>query len=999
MVIQAQNWLNQNYPKEIGNQIKNLYIREKELEGHLDLRGFTNLEKLDCSYNQITSLDLTGLKQLRTVYCNNNLLNSLDYSSLNPKSLTGLIIDNNNLPEQDLAVFSQFINLEDLRIGSNDKEKIAQGIYNRFSGSLKSLKNLANLRDLDISNTDINGNVDFLPDSIRRVSYSSKERPESKLREISGQLDSFLSSRNFKENWKDIHPEFVDKFKQNQWEKLGFNYQQVKDWIKVGLQPDDHHFVAHLRAKGYNPQQNLNLEELKKKSRNVQEWLEQNYPLEERRWLRWLVIDRRSGLEGGLVVENFPNLEILDCYCNPLTSLTLSNLPKLTRVSCPDSTINQLTINNCPGVSNLNVTNNSLVSLDFLDNLDSNKLAFLYITNNSFPRQDIDIFSKFVNLERFYLANNSFYGSLQSLRSLTRLKKLGTSGTEISGGYEYLPNNCEFTLDLKEKTTDLKPVGLWGSLSKNEENVVTYYDLQYWKENQPPYKLLKETLEKIDPSQNIWDFLGRRGIFFNVRTGTFEGDLQFLASSLKTETILKDQEKKIDYLESRVQELTEASKKQKDKIIASLLQVFPEKELLQELIKIHLEFTKAKKQKRPVIKLRKQKEEVYSELEKKLENSEETMEKIEAILTDCEELVAQELELEAKLDNKTSLIESQKQILSETPNNKEKEQKVHQLELELVKVKAELDAKKEENNRLWEQLNKPTINIVNVNQLATGDNSSFSNQVITNYQTKYIQNYQQLAEETGKEIEFLDIKEITPQEKQVINKTIIFLGTKELFINYRQEVINHLIDSYCKLAGKNNSTKFVTFNSMMGITSKLTNVIPGGGVVETPLGILGDTINLAGTVIQEKNLKKCLKKFQEVFDKDKESLSLFDESYRSLIQTIWSGNEQGEITRNIIDTFRLDKTQLRSFSDNYNVFKVGEVWEKNLPNLNLEELKAFLEKIDSSLSDFRQKFQQQKKNLAEKSWFKAVESQTDLLQNQQQAQILQPAYGIPGPSK
>jgi len=72
----------------------------------------------------------------------------------------------------------------------------------------------------------------------------------------------------------------------------------------------------------------------------------------------------------------------------------------------------------------------------------------------------------------------------------------------------------------------------------------------------------------------------------------------------------------------------------------------------------------------------------------------------------------------------------------------------------------------------------------------------------------------------------------------------------------------------------------------MGITSKLTKIIPGGGLVETPIGIIGDITNLAGTIIEGRNLEKCTKAFQEILTRDKKNLPLFDEYYESLVKTI-----------------------------------------------------------------------------------------------------------------
>lgn len=55
----------------------------------LDLNGLTNLKELDCSYNQIASLDLNALNSLTTLVCTSNLIDSLDVRGL--KNLEKLI--------------------------------------------------------------------------------------------------------------------------------------------------------------------------------------------------------------------------------------------------------------------------------------------------------------------------------------------------------------------------------------------------------------------------------------------------------------------------------------------------------------------------------------------------------------------------------------------------------------------------------------------------------------------------------------------------------------------------------------------------------------------------------------------------------------------------------------------------------------------------------------------------------------------------------------------
>jgi len=163
----------------------------------LDIINCPNLKGLDCSNNQLSSLDVNECQNLRFLDCHCNKLTSLKFANLEqldcssnllvslslcPK-LTFLKISDNNISEQDLSVFSklQLIDLETLYIGNSYYRKIKSGNYNTFTGSLESLKDLTKLKSLDISNTDVEGDLRYLPEE---TYCSSEARPESKVKTI-----------------------------------------------------------------------------------------------------------------------------------------------------------------------------------------------------------------------------------------------------------------------------------------------------------------------------------------------------------------------------------------------------------------------------------------------------------------------------------------------------------------------------------------------------------------------------------------------------------------------------------------------------------------------------------------------------------------------------------------------------------------------------------------------------------------------------------------------
>ena len=75
-MVNAQEWLDQNYPKEIRGEIKELNISRKNLEGGLELEDFANLEKLDCSFNKLVWINNYWLSKLTELDCSHNHFSS-----------------------------------------------------------------------------------------------------------------------------------------------------------------------------------------------------------------------------------------------------------------------------------------------------------------------------------------------------------------------------------------------------------------------------------------------------------------------------------------------------------------------------------------------------------------------------------------------------------------------------------------------------------------------------------------------------------------------------------------------------------------------------------------------------------------------------------------------------------------------------------------------------------------------------------------------------------
>jgi len=261
----------------------------------------------------------------------------------------------------------------------------------------------------------------------------------------------------------------------------------------------------------------------------------------------------KQNLTGSLKIENFARLKILNCSYNQLISLEIINCPYLTSFDCFNNRIERLIIKDLPQLNRIACYNNQLTNADFLTNLplfDKEKLTILSLVNNKF-QGNLEFLSPFVNLVHLELSGNYFDFSLEHLQNMKKLKKLWTNALSIDEKLEYLPNSLEHLCC-------------------------------YSRVDEEPCQLSQELVKKYQTKDNRGD------IYYNYQAWRKD----YLARCVQ------EKNKKIQELENEVQRLVSLIKDKKEKIIEAYLHSFPEsqKELLQQLITAHLEYSKTKKQ-------------------------------------------------------------------------------------------------------------------------------------------------------------------------------------------------------------------------------------------------------------------------------------------------------------------------------------------------------------------------------------------------------------------
>ena len=69
IMVNAQEWLDREYPKEERSKVEELVITGKGLEGELELKRLKKLERLNCSCNELENLVLKEFTDLKILSC------------------------------------------------------------------------------------------------------------------------------------------------------------------------------------------------------------------------------------------------------------------------------------------------------------------------------------------------------------------------------------------------------------------------------------------------------------------------------------------------------------------------------------------------------------------------------------------------------------------------------------------------------------------------------------------------------------------------------------------------------------------------------------------------------------------------------------------------------------------------------------------------------------------------------------------------------------------
>ncbi|CAI2162693.1 6829_t:CDS:2 [Funneliformis geosporum] len=186
MVI-AQTWLDRNIPLNQRNNIEELHVFPSEIESdeahHILYQNRPNRHYIPLASSLTGKLNLSTFPRLRTLNINKQFINRLVLTNCNRLRIVA----------KDLSEFNRFRKLTSLFLGTERPERINQGVYNRWNGSLSNISNLTKLEELDINATDVNdGLIDLPTRKLRHFTFGDCGRTEAEVNRLKDTLSNYI---------------------------------------------------------------------------------------------------------------------------------------------------------------------------------------------------------------------------------------------------------------------------------------------------------------------------------------------------------------------------------------------------------------------------------------------------------------------------------------------------------------------------------------------------------------------------------------------------------------------------------------------------------------------------------------------------------------------------------------------------------------------------------------------------------------------------------------
>ena len=455
--------------------VKEIDVHAKSIDSLKGIEFFPNLEKLDCNNNKLTELDVSKNTKLTELYCMGNWQlseldvskntalkilwcgscnlsslrlgantelealdcsrNQLSYlSTYNNSKLWYLDCSRNNLKSDSDLVISYNPNLKELRCGYNQLERLSVK-KNTLLEKLYCNNNKLTYLDLEsnskltASNVNVDGNAVPIKAGVVTRTFYLKDLPVG-----------YRSSKT--KNWQNgklngdilkVDPDATEVlYDFDCGNGITKTFALTVEWVPDGLKIDETNFPDEvfrnylLNAKFYESTVKFDKDGngfFSEEERNAITSIDPSDVYNEQ---------KVASLKG---IEHFPNLKILSCSHNNLSSLDVSKNEKLEHLYCGGNPLTSLDVSQNVALEYLWCDNNQLSSLDVSKNP---ALLKLWCDENNLTSLDV---SQNHKLQKLYAKKN-------------RLTSLDLSQTVVSTLYAD-DNQIDINVETTPRTFDL----------------------------------------------------------------------------------------------------------------------------------------------------------------------------------------------------------------------------------------------------------------------------------------------------------------------------------------------------------------------------------------------------------------------------------------------------------------------------------------------------------------------------------------------------------------